>query len=355
VGRAAEADLGPEYKLGKLNGRQVISWYEDGKRRRFRFRAGLSQAELNAEVTRFIKDRSKILTKELVTVEDAVQAYIADRRHDGKPTEKQEYSWRALQNTFGALRPGEIDKKLCQRYRDNRLKAGRVVGTVWTELGVMRAALKFALKDKAPAVWLPDKPPPRERYLTREEANRLLAAVESPHLRLFILLALGTAGRHSALLELTWNRVYFDRRQIDLRTAETNRIKRRAVVPMNDTLLAALSEARTAAMTEWVVEYAGHPQHCKARFHTRSGQGWACRGVTPYPAAYGGRLDGRGRRADARDQPVPRPPQQQDYRGGVRPVQPRLPRRGGQGARHLKEGVPSGSMNLGIENEARTP
>ncbi|WP_306047255.1 site-specific integrase [Nioella sp. MMSF_3534] len=61
-----------------------------------------------------------------------------------------------------------------------------------------------------------------------------------------------------AVLELTWDRVDFDRRQIDLRTGDGQR-KGRAIVPINDTLLDALSTARDAALSDYVVEWAGRP------------------------------------------------------------------------------------------------
>jgi integrase len=72
-----------------------------------------------------------------------------------------------------------------------------------------------------------------------------------------VLLALATAGRASAMLELTWDRVDFVRGQIDLRTAEANRTKRRSIVPMNKTLRAALTEAQAGAQTRYVIEWAG--------------------------------------------------------------------------------------------------
>ena len=43
------------------------------------------------------------------------------------------------------------------------------------------------------------------------EYERMLAKAETPHIRLFIILALSTAGRMTAILELTWDRVDFER------------------------------------------------------------------------------------------------------------------------------------------------
>lgn len=202
------------YRLGKLGRAHVVTWWEDGKRRRFRLGEGLSKTQLNAQYTRFVQDRMKLLEEGMETVEDFFAAYVADRKRDGKPTIKQTTSWKTLQATFGPLRPAEIDKGVCYSYWDLRAAGGWSKSTIWTDLSVLRACLGWAVEmeklPKAPFIWLPTQPPPRDRYLTRYEADRLIAAAELPHLRLFILLALYTGARKTAILELEWSRVDFD-------------------------------------------------------------------------------------------------------------------------------------------------
>ena len=68
---------------------------------------------------------------------------------------------------------------------------------------------------------------------------------------------LKTAGRVGTVLDLTWDRVDMDRAQIDLRIDAVGPRKGRAVVPINATLRAALSVAAEAALSDYVVEYAG--------------------------------------------------------------------------------------------------
>jgi integrase len=70
---------------------------------------------------------------------------------------------------------------------------------------------------------------------------------------------LTTAGRVSAILDLTWDRVDLDRGQVNLRKDMLGPRKGRAIVPINNTLRAALTQARQAALTSWVVEWAGGP------------------------------------------------------------------------------------------------
>ena len=114
---------------------------------------------------------------------------------------------------------------------------------------------------------------PRERVLTVGEMARLWDAAEQSHLRMFLLLLLGTAARPEAVLQLTRFQCDLERRLIDLNPpGRVQNKKRRPVVPMPDFLapwieaagagsgvLAATSEvpegldSRVTAMTAEVV------------------------------------------------------------------------------------------------------
>lgn len=99
---------------------------------------------------------------------------------------------------------------------------------------------------------------PRDRWLTRQEAAALLDACRLPHLRLFVLLALHTAARRGAILDLTWFQVDLDRGRIDYNApGRTQTRKRRPVVPINAPLRDALVAARAGARSPYVVEYRG--------------------------------------------------------------------------------------------------
>ena len=77
------------------------------------------------------------------------------------------------------------------------------------ELETLRAAVRYFHReyglDPVPALTLPEKHRSRERWLTRQEAARLLrAAGAMPHLRRFILIALYTGTRTGAVMNLSW-------------------------------------------------------------------------------------------------------------------------------------------------------
>jgi integrase len=85
------------------------------------------------------------------------------------------------------------------------------------------------------------------------------------HVKLFVILAITTAGRKGALLALTWDRVSFEHATIDLREPETidpltkKARKSRAIVPMTALARAALTEAKAGALTDHVIEWDGEP------------------------------------------------------------------------------------------------
>lgn len=190
------------------------------------------------------------------TIAAAMGQYLDEKKGRARSYLSIESAWRALSTTFGALRPDQVTRDLCRSYGILRRKQGVSDGTIIKDLGVLKAALNWAGKGSQ-AVWeMPSAPPPRDRYLTKEEVNSLLEAAELPHVRLFILLAYSTAGRASAVLDLTWDRVDFARRQIRLAKGEGRR-KGRATVPMTERLYTALEKAAEARTCEYVVEWGG--------------------------------------------------------------------------------------------------
>ena len=128
----------------------------------------------------------------------------------------------ALSPFWAELTVDKVTRRVCRDYvkwrtttpREIVDKAGRTrtwppaaASTARRELGALQSALNWAHADQVLAhpvkVTLPEKPPPRNRWLTRKEAAALLRAA-SPHLRRFILIALYTGRRRDAILRLRW-------------------------------------------------------------------------------------------------------------------------------------------------------
>ncbi|WP_368502167.1 tyrosine-type recombinase/integrase [Salipiger sp. 1_MG-2023] len=162
---------------------------------------------------------------------------------------------------FGAYTPEQITKAMCVEYKRKRYEAGKSQNTVWTELGHLRSAMNFAVDvqaiDRAPKIWRPAKPQPEIRVLNRGEARALIDGAHDPHIRLALVLLLGTGARIGAVLDLEWSRVDFERGIINLRIEDEQTRKGRAIVPMNNATRPALLAAKEAALSDYVIEYGG--------------------------------------------------------------------------------------------------
>ena len=251
-----------EYRIGRLNGRFVVTWTDGGKRRRYRLDA-CTVKDAQREAIDVI--RGQTVTRETATVSMIWQAYRGSLGE--RPTAAtMGYTGKSVLLHFGALRPDQITDDHCQTYIAARLAAGRKKGAIWTEMGHLASCLTWAQKkrviDRAPHILRPQKPAPKERYLSRAEIDRIMTADCQPHIRLAILLMLATAGRVGAILDLTWDRVDLDRNQINLRADLEGPRKGRAIVPINATLRAALTVAAEAALTDHVVEWNGGRVGC---------------------------------------------------------------------------------------------
>lgn len=272
-----------EYRIGRLKGRFVVTWTDDGGiRRRFRLAATTLKA---AEAEGLDVIRRYHARPTGYTFGDLIPLYIDAKA--GRPIATTiGYTARALEPHFGALRPDQITTGDCRAFAKLRKAAGKSTGTIWTELGHVRMICAWAEKErlieKAPYIELPQKPAPRDRYLTNAEIAKLLAADAEPHIRLAILLMLTTAARVGALLELTWDRVDLARRQIDLRMDAEGPRKGRAVVPINNTLRAALEQARHAALSDHVIEWAGGSVKSIRTGFARTVEASKVKAVTPH-------------------------------------------------------------------------
>lgn len=290
----------PEYALGKLRGGLAVVWYDDATGQRHRHALGTSDAlEAARRLTAFVAEKNKVEKVEFTVGQlwDKYKASLGDR----PSAITMGWEWRSLETRFGKLLPSQVTEEIVlehTRARRAQLRNGRPIkdGTIWTELGRLRMVFAWAIKkgllERAPYIERPQASSPRELFIAKPQLPKLLHACGEPHLRLFVLLAWTTGARTSALLELKWERVDFDRGLIRLsdESADTGRpMKGRAVVPMNGTARAALLEAKAGARTDFVVEWAGQQVgSIKKGFKAaavRCGMPWASPHVLRHSAA----------------------------------------------------------------------
>jgi len=206
-----------------------------------------------ADIVRRLKERAP---KESLTVGQIVEMYLEQSEAIWKDVER--HHWKGLAPDMGGLRPSAVTTECC---RNCAGRCGASVGTIRKRLSLLRAALRWAEKkaliDKAPHIWLPPAPPPKDRRLTRDEFTRLATECTAPHLIAWLWLARYTAARAGALLSLRWDQVDFEGRRIHLGGA--GRQKRRAVVPMHPDLSVCLAIWKDATSSGHVIEFGGKP------------------------------------------------------------------------------------------------
>lgn len=228
------------------------------KQKRYQLEAR-SRAEAEPEAIDIYRREILGQLREKDTVADIWGAYRQDL--GAKPTAKtMGYTGKAVLAHFGEFRPDQITTALCRAYVTKREAAGKSQGTAHTKLGHLRSAMHFAVKERiidwAPEIERPAKPIPKERYLEKDEVSALITSASSPHIALAIHLLFATAGRVGAILDLTWDRVDFQRGTIKPCLDDAKTREGRAIVPMNAGICAALQTAHDAALSDFVVEYA---------------------------------------------------------------------------------------------------
>jgi integrase len=196
-------------------------------------------------------------------------AWLEDRAEDGLSNAIHNANWTSMAPYFESRAPEHLTIKDCRAYARDRFALGRAPSTVHTELSRLRACLHWAYRRRMVPVdvdvWVPTPSKPRDRVLTRSELLALLdgAGRGDPHVYVFVVLLICTSARHSAILDLTWDRVDFDARTI---TYDENRIvepmsktwrKGRATVPMPRLAHDALLIAKRGRQTDYVVEHGG--------------------------------------------------------------------------------------------------
>lgn len=275
-----------EYSVQRFRGGFAIVYRDAaGKRHREQLRAkDRPGAEAEARRGWTDGDSSSWAVGRIVT------AYIADREADGiASTARQRDAWKAMKPFWENVPPELIDRAMAQSYARQR---GMSAATIRYELGMLSVALRWAVKNekirKAPDIWRPDQPERKVRNLTRRQFEKWFEQVRAPHARLYVELGIATMARPTALLELTWDRVDFDRGTVDLNPRGRKQTrKRRPVVPLNDDALAALKAAYAGRQGPTVIERGGKPvASVKKAFHAASERSGMS--VTPYTLRHTG-------------------------------------------------------------------
>lgn len=257
----------PTYSLRQHdNGIFYIHWTED--RRSKRESTGQAQ-ETAAQIYlgEWLKGEAqdKAGAAIVYTVDDLWTLYV--EKHIEKNAVDQTTSvsvWKNLGPHFGALAlPGvneaKVDEYIELREEGEIGKCPAAPATIRSELARLKACFHWCADPKRKIIGVADVPlfdlppdsPPRDNWLRADQVKALMAA--AAELRVdgllsraerFLWLALETAARKTAILELTWNRVDFKLNTVNYNVPGRRKTKkRRVVVPISTALRPVLLRA----------------------------------------------------------------------------------------------------------------
>ncbi len=243
----------PEYRLVKHRGQYSLAY--TGPAGRVRIATGQTErGRAEAVAGEIWRAKTKPQSERIA---DLWPIYTADRESIVANAKRFDYMWKALEPHFGYKLGKSITRADCLAYTAKRRKDGRTNSTIRTELESLRSCLRWHYGNDAPKIVAPTPSKPRERFLTKDDREKLLANIPTPHVKLFVEIALATGARAGAILDLTWDRVG---QTIDFQPAGRDKTnKRRTVVPVTPRLREVLDEAKEAALTDYVIEYGGRP------------------------------------------------------------------------------------------------
>uniref|UniRef100_UPI002D1FA3E4 tyrosine-type recombinase/integrase n=1 Tax=Dokdonella sp. TaxID=2291710 RepID=UPI002D1FA3E4 len=155
----------------------------------------------------------------------------------------------------------QITRDVVDRYKQESQRSGLSDATTNRRLQVLRAilrraALEWEWLDRLPRFRLLKEPQGRVRYLTREEAGRLLAELPG-HLQAMVRFSLATGLRQANVKGLRWAKVDIDRRCAWVDASEAKG-KRAIPVPLNAEAMHVIEEQR-GRHPEWVFTYRDRP------------------------------------------------------------------------------------------------
>ncbi len=286
-----------DVQLGRSGDYWVADFYHVGKRKRKRLmHLSRPEGEARTALQKF-SDALRAVQKQQssYTLGDLWRMWLAERAKDGLPNKIHEAQWKALGAVFATRSWEQLTADDCRAYARQRFEKGIAPATVNTELARLRSCLHWAAAERkiaySPKVWVPPAGKPRDRVLSPEEAAALIMAARQGdfHIGVFTVLLFATGGRHSAITDLKWPQVDFEKGIISLDDNlppdpmhKTWR-KGRAAMVMSKLAREVLQEAYEGRTTDWVIEHGGkRVKSCRQGFTNAVKRAGLSDDITPH-------------------------------------------------------------------------
>ncbi len=213
---------------------------------------GLKAAALRAQLLAEGAGRApEPLAADTANFDGLMLAYLGEVTPQKQSPERDRYSARHLYLNLSGRLLSEIGAADVRAYIAARVAAGAEPGTINKEIGLASAAWSWGRRELELDIGNPwtsrrlREPHGRRRWLTEEEADRLLRAARearrAPYLHPWCCLCLYAGLRPGEALALSWSRVDLPRRLIWFAEADSKSGKA-AALPLNDRARVALVE-----------------------------------------------------------------------------------------------------------------
>jgi site-specific recombinase XerD len=247
----------PKFYLTKReNGYFYIGWYDNG-RRRWKSTKCTAKSDAFQYLRQYKVDFQE--TEVILTLSALMDKFITLKGNSVRPNTLALYKVAVERfkticgdKVLDSYTVSDVDS-----FKNALLAQGHTKHGVNIKYRGVKSVFGFALRSGMidRSVFQKTKPFPTPQqtpeYLTQEDFHRLLAVVKEPVLRDIYLFASLTGMRISEILDLTWDKVDFEKRQIVVSnsatfTTKTGKVR---VLPMHDKVLSLLSDKKERKST----------------------------------------------------------------------------------------------------------
>lgn len=249
------------YSKKRKDGTQA--WYYDFMHNKVRYRGVGGVTKTQAQRT-LDKVRSKVLSGEYELenkvknprIEVFAETYLK-RRQYLRSRKRDAYSVKHILDHFRGKVLSQIKPADIEDYIAKRREFGISNATINRELACLKRMYNLAIKwgdakrNPTNDIRFLEEPPGRTRFLSQEEAAKLVASC-STHLRPIVITALNTGMRLSEILGLTWDCVFIEN-AIDPYVALTATKNNKArYVPLNNDVVEVFTELKKNQVSQYV-------------------------------------------------------------------------------------------------------
>ncbi|CAG0942230.1 Tyrosine recombinase XerC [Anaerolineae bacterium] len=216
--------------------------------------------ELHDKLKASLWDEARLGIKPRHAWKDAVVRYLAETTHKAsQASDKIHLRW--LDQYLGGAMLGEINRSMLDRIMAAKMAERVKNSSVNRVMEVIRAVLRKAANewewlDRVPNVRMLPEPNRRIRWITRKQADKLIAVLP-PHLAAMVRFSLETGLRRSNVTGLQWSQVDLVRRTAWIHPDQA-KARKAIAVPLSAAAIVVLREQLGRHQTH-VFSYKGKP------------------------------------------------------------------------------------------------